>query len=63
MCASVNHQCLRQNLPFRGREAEPGEEFCFTSSFRVVERKQVIDDLAPIDTCVACVWKLHGGAY
>jgi len=63
MCTSVNHQCLCQNLLFRGCEAELGEEFCFAGSFRVVDRKQVVDDLAPIDTCLACVWKLHGRAY
>lgn len=63
MCPSVNHQCLRQDLPFCGREAELGKEFCFARSFRVVEPKQVIDDLAPIDTPIGCVWKLHGRAY
>lgn len=48
----LDDQCVSQNFPLGNCESEAGKEPRLGGSFRMVEREQVVGDLALFDACV-----------
>ena len=59
MRSCVRDERLRQDLPLVRRESETGEELRLASSLRMLDCKQVVNDLASLDDGIVCIREIH----